>query len=82
MFLSLPMSHVPPPQAQRVYQTHITDLGRPVRLVNSRHPVVAPPVREQAWIVEPKDIDVCPMHKVVGQNGHITASVVRSDNTD
>ena len=78
----LPVNRVALPQAQRVCQMHLTDLCRPVRLVNSRHPVVAPPVREQAWIVEPEDIDVCPMYKVVRQDGRVTAAVVRSDNTD
>ena len=70
------------PEAHGVYKTHVTNLTRPVWLVNARHPVVTPPVREQAWVVKPEDVDVLPVNEIVRHNTHISANVVRTHDTD
>ena len=69
-------------QAQRVYQTNITDLGRSFRLVDTRDPIVAPPVRKQVRIVESEDVDMCPVHEVVREDARVAAVVVRSHYTN
>ena len=63
-------------------QTNVANLGGPVGFVDVRHPSVSPPVCEQAQIVKSKDIDVCPMNKVVCQDADVAAGVARSDDSN
>ena len=60
----------------------ISDFRGPMRRVNHCDPVVGPPAGEETWIVEPEEVDVCPVHEVVRQDGDVAAVVVRSDDAD
>jgi len=82
MFNSLPVDTVAHAQTQRVLQTHLADFGRAVWLIDTRNPVIAPPICEDARIVEAENVDVRPMNKVVRQNADIAARVFRSDDPD
>ena len=80
--LNVPADVVALTETERVRQTHLVDLGRPVRLVDARDPVVAPPVGEQARIVEAEHVDVRPVDEVVRQDADVAARVVRPDDAD
>ena len=69
------------PQGEHVFQKHFADLGRPVRLVYTRDPIVTPPVSEQVRVVKSEDVDVRPVHEVVRQNADVATGVVRPDDT-
>ena len=82
MFTSLPVDSVAHAQSHRVLQTHLADFGRAVWLVDTRNPLVAPPVGEDARIVEAEDVYVRPMNEVVRQNADVAARVLWSDDPD
>ena len=50
--------------------------------INTRDPVVAPPVGEQSWVVEAEDVDVRPVDEVVRADPRISAGMVRTDDAD
>ena len=50
--------------------------------VDARDPVVREPASEHARVVEPKHVDVRPMHEVVGEYARVAAEVTRADDAD
>ena len=62
-----------------------TDARQPVvapRTVDRRDPVVGPPVREHARVVEAEHVNVRPVHEVVGEYPTVAAEVARADDAD
>ena len=77
-----PLLDVSRAEGHRVFQTDSGEFLGPARRVNVRHPSIAPPVGEDARIVEAEDVDVRPMNELVRQNVGSATRVLRSDDSD
>jgi len=82
MALDLIMHLVALSHAQRMCQSHVAELGRPVGFVDTSYPGVAPPVGKHMRIIEAEDVDVGAMNEVVRENASVAAAVVRTDHPD
>ena len=73
---------VPSALLERVVDAHVCEPVTAPRPVHGRDPVVRPPVGERAWVVETEYVDVCAMHKVVGEDGGVSANVTGADDAE
>ena len=63
-------------------QKDVLDLGHPAGHVDLGDPIVAPPIGEEARIVEAEDVDVSLVDEVVRQDCHVATRMARADHSD